>query len=68
MTSAVTEKMSEASANIGSAQSGRMDAPKKGERYRCETCGMEIQVTADCHCKSGDQVQFRCCGMDMTRA
>jgi hypothetical protein len=42
--------------------------PKAGDRFRCSECGMEIQVTADCHCKDGEHVHFHCCGREMVRA
>jgi hypothetical protein len=42
--------------------------PKAGDRFRCAGCGMEIQVTADCHCKEGEHVHFHCCGREMVKA
>ena len=51
----------------GGGNSGVTAPPKKGERFRCDKCGMEIQVTADCPCKDGDHVQFRCCDRHMTK-
>lgn len=42
-------------------------SPKKGEVYRCEKCGMEIQVTADCKCQDGNHVHFECCDQEMTK-
>jgi len=45
-----------------------LGSPKKGERYRCGTCGMEVQVTEDCHCESADMVHFHCCGKEMQKA
>jgi len=43
-------------------------SPKKGERYRCATCGMEVVVTADCHCEAADMVHFHCCGKELSKA
>jgi hypothetical protein len=43
----------------------RTTNPKKGERFRCETCGMEIQVTVDCNCQDPDHVHFQCCGQEL---
>lgn len=60
MVASMTQKMSEASATITSP-------PKKGERFHCEKCGMEIQVTADCKCQEPDHVQFTCCGQAMAK-
>ena len=65
MTDPVAKKMSQASASTGGAATQERAAPKKGERYRCTNCGMEIQVTADCKCQTGEHVEFRCCGLEM---
>ena len=40
-------------------------SPKKGERFRCEKCGMEVQVTADCRCQQPSTVHFHCCGEEL---
>ncbi len=45
----------------------QMTGPKKGERYRCEKCGMEIQVTEDCKCGAGHHARFECCGQPLAR-
>ena len=42
-------------------------SPKAGEKYRCESCGMEIQVTKDCNCEDCP-ADFRCCGQAMVKA
>lgn len=57
----MARKMSEASEDVGIAP------PKKGETFRCSGCGMEIKVTADCHCKEGEHVHFHCCGKELTK-
>jgi hypothetical protein len=59
MASHVAEKMSEGKQQVGT------NPPMKGECFRCQQCGMEIQVTADCHCKEGEHVHFQCCGQEM---
>jgi hypothetical protein len=41
--------------------------PKKGEVYRCEKCGMEMKVTADCHCQEPNHVHLECCGQELTK-
>ncbi|HEY3967601.1 MAG TPA: hypothetical protein VGM05_23775 [Planctomycetaceae bacterium] len=41
--------------------------PKKGDKFRCKPCGMELEVTKDCHCKEEGQVHFHCCGQEMTK-
>ena len=47
--STMTQKMSEASDQ--SATNRAKSDPKKGDKFRCGTCGMELQITADCCCK-----------------
>jgi hypothetical protein len=42
-------------------------APKKGDQYRCEKCGMAIKVTADCPCEDGDHVHLQCCDREMQK-
>ena len=41
--------------------------PKRGEKFRCDKCGMEIEVTADCNCKENEHVHFHCCGQELTK-
>jgi len=53
----------------GAAASDRgVGSPKKGERYRCATCGMEVLVTADCRCDDPNMVHFHCCGKELRKA
>jgi hypothetical protein len=59
----VAKKMSQAS-STGTA----MNPPKKGDKFRCSQCGMQIEVTAPCHCKEGEHVQFYCCGQELVEA
>jgi hypothetical protein len=40
--------------------------PKIGDVYQCGTCGMEIEVVADCGCPDGPRLE--CCGRPMVRA
>jgi len=61
MADRVAEKMSQASATRG------MSLPKKGEQYRCEECGMEIKITADCRCNHPEHVHLECCGQEMAK-
>lgn len=35
--------------------------PATGERYQCDQCGMEIEVTTACSCEQCEP-QFICCG------
>jgi hypothetical protein len=57
----VAKKMSEASGRVKST------LPKKGDTYRCEFCGMELEITADCRCDKDKQVPFQCCGAELTK-
>ena len=45
-----------------------IDPPHAGEKFRCETCGMELQVTADCKCQEEGMVHFHCCGHELVHA
>ena len=58
----VAKKLSEASPDVDRFR------PKKGERFRCENCGMEIELIADCRCKEDHNVRLQCCGSDLSRA
>lgn len=62
--STMTDKMSKAS---GKGPDVGLGGPKKGERFRCEKCGMEVQITADCHCDQPDMVHFQCCGQELQK-
>src|SRR5262245_4240141 len=59
-TDRVAKQMSKASADP------RIGHPKEGDRFRCESCGMEIKLIADCGCKDGEHVHFECCGKPLT--
>jgi hypothetical protein len=43
------------------------DMPRRGNTYRCEQCGMELQVTTDCACSDPEMVRLECCGQDLTK-
>lgn len=45
----------------------QMVEPRKGERYCCQKCGMEIEITEDCKTTAGHHVRFECCGQPLTR-
>jgi hypothetical protein len=64
---AVTKKMSQSGSGQAVADDHGVGSPRKGEKFRCTGCGMELQITADCHCKDPGHVHFHCCGMEMTR-
>lgn len=41
--------------------------PHKGDKFRCDGCGMKIEVTVDCKCKEDEHVHFHCCGKEMVK-
>ena len=61
MTDSVAKKMSQASTTV------ERQMPRKGDRFRCTQCGMEIQVNSDCRCKDDDQMHFQCCGRELNK-
>jgi len=66
--STVPDKMSEAGSGTAPAKGNAgAGAPKKGDRYRCGKCGMEVQVTADCRCSDPAHVHFHCCGQQLQK-
>jgi hypothetical protein len=67
MADSVASKMSSSKTNPTNTGQ-RNSVPKKGEKYRCGECGMEIQVTGECGCKSADHVHFQCCNKEMAQA
>jgi hypothetical protein len=64
--STMTDKMSEAGAGRPVIDEG-VGSPKTGDRFRCETCGMELEITADCDCNEPGHVHFHCCDHEMQR-
>jgi hypothetical protein len=64
--SSMTDKMSEAGGGNVMVDEG-VGAPRKGERFRCPRCGMELQITADCRCEAGEHVHFHCCGQELEK-
>jgi hypothetical protein len=42
------------------------DHPRRGDHYRCDTCGMQIEVKSDCGCHD-EAEHFRCCGRPMNK-
>jgi hypothetical protein len=62
MADPMTKKMSEASQKMNKTN------PKKGERYRCKKCGMEVQLNSDCRCTEQEwHVHFQCCGQELAK-
>ncbi len=48
-------------------QSRESEIPKIGDVYRCEVCGMEMEVAADCNCTDPEMVRLECCGQELVR-
>ncbi len=65
--STMTDKMSQAGSGKPATKQTQGHVPKKGERFHCEQCGMEIQVTKECRCDDPDHIHFECCNQDMQR-
>jgi hypothetical protein len=42
-------------------------APKAGEKFRCEKCGMEMTVTKECPCPDDSRMTLECCDQSMMR-
>ncbi len=40
--------------------------PRSGETYRCQKCGMEMEVKQDCKCEQGAP-RMECCGQPLTK-
>jgi hypothetical protein len=38
-----------------------------GDRYRCDSCGAELQYTKPCPCGDQQDHQEICCGKQMTK-
>jgi hypothetical protein len=66
--SSMTKKMGETSAEHPVPVDKGVGHPRKGDRFRCASCGMEIQLTRDCACKDPNSVHFHCCGQELSMA
>lgn len=64
--SQMTDRMSQGGSGQVMVDEG-VGRPRKGERYRCKQCGMEVQVTADCGCQDSSHVHFHCCGQELQK-
>jgi len=60
-TDPMAAKISESSEDVG------IDPPHKGDKFRCSSCGMELQLTTDCGCKDKGHVHFHCCGKELDK-
>ena len=53
--------------NESQADDPGLESPKKGDRFRCRSCGMEIEVTTGCGCDASNHVHFHCCNREMAK-
>jgi hypothetical protein len=67
--SQMTKKMAEAGSGQPEAKGNghATGAPKKGDRFRCRTCGMGLEITADCRCQGPAMAHFHCCGAELQK-
>lgn len=65
--STMTKKMSQAGSGQPLMADPGLDSPKKGDHFRCKSCGMELEVTTACGCKEPGHVHFHCCGQEMQK-
>ena len=63
--SGMTQEMGK-SAGAG-AKNANANSPKKGDHFRCQECGMELEITTACKCNDPEHVHFQCCGQDMAK-
>ncbi len=63
--SSMTDKMSKSPR--GAVKQAGAQMPTEGDHFRCQKCGMEMEITAACNCKDPDHVHFQCCGRDMEK-
>ena len=61
----MTQKMTKAASS--GATMGREAVPRKGDHFRCQKCGMALEITTECKCDDPDHVRFECCGQDMAQ-
>lgn len=57
-------RSAQAADSAGEASS--LETPKQGDTYRCNGCGMELEITEDCNCTHPEAVHFQCCGAEMS--
>jgi hypothetical protein len=42
------------------------ELPQAGEMFRCQQCGMELEITQDCRCAQGTP-RLECCGRPLKK-
>ena len=48
------------------AQPGAEGKPRRGDRFRCAKCALEVEVVSGCSCE-GNCAKFQCCGQPMEK-
>ncbi|TWT88717.1 hypothetical protein Mal64_22050 [Pseudobythopirellula maris] len=43
-----------------------MAKPQQGETYKCQTCGMQLEVKSPCQCDSGEPT-LTCCSQPLAK-
>jgi hypothetical protein len=68
-TDTISRKMSQAGSGQAplKGQQPHPNRPRTGEHFRCEVCGMEVEITAGCTCQV-DHPHLECCGQSMAKA
>lgn len=44
-----------------------LQTPRKGDAFHCKSCGMALEITADCGCTHPEAVHLQCCGQEMAQ-
>lgn len=63
--STMTQKMSESARTT--TEQNKEAMPKKGDLFRCEKCGMEVEIKKPCGCEPS-HVHLECCGQELKKA
>ena len=60
----IKQGMSKAGRGQPVTEASAGERPMKGDRFRCDRCGLEVEVQSDCHCHD-EAEHFHCCGEPM---
>ncbi len=58
-----SEQMTQGMSKASAGQDGH---PHRGDHFRCDKCGMQVEVKTDCGCHDNPQ-HFFCCGQPMNK-
>jgi len=48
-------------------QSQEQHPYKQGDRYRCDICGTEVEVSKECNTASDEAAGLQCCGQPLNK-